>query len=95
HLYRIAQEAVNNALRHSHGDEIRIALVRQQDQLILEVNDNGIGIDPAVSGRLAVPGGTHGIGLRAMQYRASLIDARLQIGPGAEGGTRVRCTIRR
>ncbi|MCI0653790.1 MAG: PAS domain S-box protein [Methylococcaceae bacterium] len=94
HLYRIAQEAVNNALRHSKGAEIRISLVRQQDQLILEVNDNGVGIDPAISNRFAVPGGTDGIGLRAMQYRAGLIDARLQISPGEEGGTRVRCTIR-
>ncbi|MGH8552145.1 MAG: PAS domain-containing sensor histidine kinase, partial [Methylococcales bacterium] len=95
HLYRIAQEAVNNALRHSQCDEIRISLMQEKDRIIMEVNDNGVGIDPAAIGsRSAVPGRTNGIGLRAMQYRAGLIDARLQIGPGEEGGTRVRCTMR-
>jgi PAS domain S-box-containing protein len=94
HLYRIAQEAVNNALRHSQGDEIRIGLARQDDQLILEVSDNGVGIDPAIRMRVGVAGGKTGIGLRAMHYRAGLIGATLHIARRKEGGTRVRCIVR-
>ncbi len=94
HLFRIAQEAVNNALRHSRSDAIRIALGRRADQLILEISDNGIGIDAAVSNLVTLAGATRGIGLRTMRYRASLIDARLQIGPGEKGGTQVRCMTR-
>jgi PAS domain S-box-containing protein len=47
HLYRIAQEAVNNALKHSQADEICISLNQNDDQIALEVSDNGVGIDAA------------------------------------------------
>lgn len=95
HLYRIAQEAVNNALRHSGGNEIQLSLTGQDDHITLEVSDNGVGIDPAFGSRAGVPEDKRGIGLRAMYYRAGLIGATLQIERREMGGTRVRCTVAR
>lgn len=91
HLFRIAQEAITNAVRHSNCNEIRISLNSYHDQLLLEVTDNGIGIDPAISSRAQ----GRGIGIGAMHYRAGLIGAMLHIGRREEGGTRVTCTVLR
>jgi len=86
HLYRIAQEAVNNALRHSQADRICISLRQNGHQIILEVSDNGVGIDAADAARNA-----RGMGLRTMQYRAEMIHGTLQIERRETGGTLVRC----
>ena len=67
HLYRIAQEAVNNALKHAAPSEIRIGLERRVGALLLDVEDDGPGFEE--NARAA-----EGIGLRAMRYRARLID---------------------
>jgi len=94
HLYRIAQEAVNNALKHGHAGEITISLKQSDDELILEVVDDGIGIDEA-STRIAVARKDHGMGLRTMQYRAGMIGGALQIERSPHGGTRVKCALLR
>jgi PAS domain S-box-containing protein len=94
HLYRIAQEAVNNALRHSQAGEITISLRQNDDELILEIIDDGIGIDEALS-RIAVARKDHGMGLRTMQYRAGMIGGVLQIERCQTGGTRVKCALLR
>ena len=87
HLYRIAQEAVANALKHASATEIRIGLARRDGSLLLEVEDDGEGFDNAsVSGE--------GIGLRVMEYRARLIDASFEIGTAPAGGTRVLSRVR-
>ena len=84
HLFRIAQEAVNNALRHGKATRIRVRLARSGENRTLTVEDNGIGIpnevDPGV-----------GMGLRLMGYRASKIGGSFEVERGAEGGTVVRC----
>jgi PAS domain S-box-containing protein len=86
HLYRIAQEAVNNALKHSRTERIDISLTESNDVITMNVLDNGVGIgDERASG--------HGMGLRIMAYRAGLIGATLQIKQGEEGGTLVSCTV--
>lgn len=90
HLYRIAQEAVNNALRHSQADEICISLCQNDDQIVLEVSDNGVGID-GVDSRLATVRKDRGMGLRTMQYRAGMIGGTLHIERRVTGGTLVRC----
>jgi two-component system CheB/CheR fusion protein len=95
HLYRIAQEAVNNALRHSRADQIRISFLQGTDGIVLEVCDNGIGFDPAVMNRTASLGTTHGFGLRILNYRAGMIGGTLRITRGAEGGMLVKCTLPR
>ena len=94
HLYRIAQEAVNNALRHSGADQICIALRQNDDQIVLEVSDNGVGIDVAEDGVVAARK-DRGMGLRTMQYRAGMIGGTLQIERRETGGTSVKCVVLR
>jgi two-component system CheB/CheR fusion protein len=91
HLYRIAQEAVNNALRHSHASQIKIHLSQQDDRICIEVIDNGIGFNDETTPRSRLT--NKGMGLKTMEYRASLIGGRVQIQPVPEGGTCVKCEI--
>jgi signal transduction histidine kinase len=86
HLYRIAQEAVTNALKHATAKEIRIGLERRGDTLVIEVEDDGDGL-PETS----APGG--GIGLSVMRHRAKLMGGTLEIGSPPAGGTRIACFI--
>jgi PAS domain S-box-containing protein len=92
HLYRIAQEALSNALRHGRADRILIALAQQSNQITVAVTDNGVGFDPRAR-RLAAA--ARGMGLRTMEYRAGLIGGTLHIERNERGGTVVRCTIPR
>ena len=85
-LYRIAQEAVNNAVKHGGGTAISIGLGAVEEEVTLTVTDNGAGFPPA-SGR----GG--GMGLFIMNYRAKMIGASLDIRRGARGGTVVICSF--
>jgi signal transduction histidine kinase len=85
-FYRIAQEAVNNALKHATPSEIRIGLERRGGALVLEVDDDGEGFDESA------PGGA-GIGLRVMRYRARLIGGALEIGSAPAGGSRISCRV--
>jgi signal transduction histidine kinase len=90
-LYRIAQESLNNALQHGQADKIVISLLQQDDQIILEVCDNGIGFDPQ---QKQLPGaGGGGMGLRSMEYRASMLGGVLQVVRNSGSGTTVRCIV--
>jgi signal transduction histidine kinase len=86
-LYRIAQEAVANALKHAGASEIRIGLERCDGSVFLDIEDDGEGFDET-----APPG--DGIGLRVMQYRARLIGAALEVGAAPAGGTRVHASVK-
>ena len=86
HLFRIAQEAVNNAMRHGKPRHITIFLrAGQGEQCLMEIVDDGIGIDKKK------PRSADGIGIRVMRYRASLIGGEFSITPRANGGTSVVC----
>jgi len=86
HLFRIAQEAVNNALRHGHPHQINLSLHGEGDSLSLTIEDDGIGIRyPLADNR--------GKGLHIMQYRAEQIGGALQLRRRKEGGTIVTCTL--
>lgn len=85
HLYRIAQEAITNALKHARAEHILIALESESGQPILQVADDGAGFN--LSDR------NEGMGLKTMQYRASLIGANLTISPIDTGGTLVTCKV--
>jgi DNA-binding NarL/FixJ family response regulator/signal transduction histidine kinase len=93
HLYRSAQEAVTNALRHSRADAITISLARHGSAIVLEVRDNGVGLAPTAATRPDTPPGA---GLRAMEYRAGLIGAALQVerSPEAEPWSGACCRRR-
>ncbi len=86
-IYRIAQEALHNAVKHGHADAIRVSLRRERGHVVLTVTDNGIGFPPKASLR-------PGMGLRIMHYRSDLIGATLSIGPAAGGGTMVECRLK-
>jgi len=87
HLFRIVQEAVNNALKHADAANIWIRVFNDADRVSVTVLDDGTGIDSAPEGT----GG--GIGLHLMAYRARLIDASLEIRRRPEGGTEVACWL--
>ena len=83
-IFRIAQEAVSNALRHASATEVRVTLVAGAAVLKLQVEDDGIGLRPRR--RASVRGG---VGLEAMRERSEAIGAELHLGPRSGGGTRV------
>lgn len=87
HLYRIAQEAVSNAIRHGHARHIRLSLTVRDGVLLLHVRDNGRGLP-----RTPHPG--RGMGLRVMRYRAGVINGSLELRREPRGGTSVLCTVR-
>ena len=87
HLYRIVQEAVNNAIRHGKATQILIGLARvKENRHTLTISDNGIGISTEV-----LQNKNKGMGLNSMRYRAEFIEADLAIERGEEGGTVVTC----
>jgi signal transduction histidine kinase len=87
-LYRIAQEAANNAVKHSGGSRLSIELRKKDGLILLVVNDDGEGFDPDC-GR----DGVAGLGLRIMQYRANAVGAALRIEPRRTRGMRVVCEL--
>ncbi len=88
HLYRIAQEAVSNAIKHGKASTVEISLTETNDKTVLAVSDNGIGIASGIQA------GT-GMGLRIMQYRAGMIGAALLVQAQARGGTRILCFLQK
>ncbi len=88
HLYRIAQEALNNATRHAKASAIWIRLEQVDGRLVLEVQDNGIGIQANTR-----PG--KGVGLRLMEHRCAMIGGTFALDPRADGGTCIACSVSR
>jgi signal transduction histidine kinase/HAMP domain-containing protein len=86
-LYRIAQEALNNVLKHSEARNVRLYLRREDGAAMLEVSDDGIGFDPVADGEHG------GLGLGGMEERASLMGANLTIRSNPGGGTTVRVEV--
>jgi two-component system sensor histidine kinase UhpB len=84
-VYRIAQEALTNVVRHAHATAVELSLEHDEDETVLTVTDNGRGLAP---GSLPSP---HGI--RGMRERAMLIGAGLRIAARAGGGTQVQLTV--
>jgi PAS domain S-box-containing protein len=86
HLYRIAQEAVQNALKHSGAETIDIELNSRPGEVRLSVVDDGHGSDADIDTR-------GGLGMRTMRFRASAIGGRLFISRGSGGGNSVVCEV--
>jgi len=85
HLFRIAQEAVRNSLKHARPSHLEIVFSDEGGHLTLTVSDDGPGLPRKRRGP--------GLGLRIMAHRAELIRADFAVEPGAGGGTRVRCRL--
>jgi PAS domain S-box-containing protein len=86
HLFRIAQEAVNNALKHGKATQIRIQLAATAHRIVLQIRNNGKGIGHSSKG-------TRGLGLHIMQHRTDAIRGSLTVKRLPEGGTEVICTV--
>jgi signal transduction histidine kinase len=84
-LYNIAQEALNNALRHAQASAISVYIYCQDGQLSLMVRDNGVGFDTDNS--------STGIGLQSMRERAEAIAAQLSVSSHPHEGTMVQVTV--
>jgi len=86
HLFRLAQEAINNSVKHGKATRVVIALKTASEKAVLTIHDNGLGYrrDQA---------GSKGLGLKIMSYRAQKIGAAFDIQPGKTGGTVVTCSL--
>lgn len=86
HLYRIAQEAIHNAIKHGNPKRIDVSLENVQSHLVLTIRDDGNGIHNIKDQK-------RGLGLRIMTYRCSTIGGHLSIERLDEGGTVVCCRV--
>ncbi len=86
HLFRIAQEALYNVVKHANARNVDISLRREGKMLRLIIEDDGIGLAASTSR-------TSGLGLRIMAYRAGLMSGELKTEPVAGKGTRVICLV--
>ncbi|HHP7238020.1 CheR family methyltransferase [Longibacter sp.] len=94
HLYRIAYEAVNNALQHAKCENVTVALRREGGRLVLEVSDDGVGIPADVNKSSDSMGDRDvGLGLKSMKRRATLIGASFSINGAPGQGTTIRCEL--
>jgi signal transduction histidine kinase len=84
HLYRIAQEAVTNAIRHADASKIEITVGREGERGYLSVRDDGSGFDASVRH-------PQGLGLRIMKYRSELIDSELTVRSAEAEGCEIKC----
>lgn len=84
HLFRIVQEALNNAIKHARADQIQVSVGREGSRGCFTIRDNGNGFQYK-------PDKSTGLGLRIMQYRCALIDAEFKIESSHGEGTEIRC----
>jgi PAS domain S-box-containing protein len=87
HLYHIAQEAVNNAIKHGKADHVAIRLSVIDDHVSLTIHDNGTGLPEHLNAN-------QGMGLHIMDYRARMIGASFNIRKASTRGTIVSCSFR-
>ncbi|ADE12396.1 histidine kinase [Sideroxydans lithotrophicus] len=87
-LFRITQEAVNNAIKHSGATRITLRMAETPQRMELEIADNGCGIS-----KRAAADSNKGLGMHTMYYRASLLGAAFHIAERPEGGTSVTVVL--
>jgi signal transduction histidine kinase len=89
--FRVAQEALHNALRHSGAAEVKVSLTRTPRRVVLVVADDGSGFDPGAVDEARGVGG--GLGLASMRERAAFAGGRLRVRSAPGAGTEVRLTV--
>lgn len=89
-LYRIAQEALNNVMKHARASSARVGLLRDLRQVELSVQDNGCGYNPA---QVKGYGRNGGLGLAEIGERVRILKGKLEIQTSAGAGTSLRVTI--
>jgi signal transduction histidine kinase len=91
--YRIAQEALHNALRHAHPDTVDIELSVAGGDLVLRISDDGVGFDPAATPANGSTTSARQLGLSSMRERANAVGGRLTVTSRPNGGTVVRLVV--
>lgn len=89
-VYRIAQEALNNVAKHAGAQAVEMRLAAGEDAVVLEVEDDGKGFDPAAVTDQSGPGG---YGLPGMRERAELLGGELELGSSRGRGTSLRVSV--
>jgi signal transduction histidine kinase len=89
-VFRIAQEAIHNAVRHAHAQRIDVGLSARNGDLLLTVDDDGVGFDPSAASLRS-----RRLGLTSMEERARAIGGTLTIDSQPGEGTRVRLEVGR
>jgi signal transduction histidine kinase len=84
-IYRIAQEAIGNALRHSGSPQVTVCLSRRQRAVVLDVSDDGAGFDPGTP--------PQGLGLASMRERAGSVGGKLTVTSAPGSGTKIRLSV--
>jgi len=88
HFYRIAQEAITNAIKHGKAKKIQLQMAERDGGFHLNIQDDGIGFTGTQSAH-------NGMGMHIMNYRARTLGAELNVRPGENGGTLVTCSLQR
>jgi signal transduction histidine kinase len=83
--FRVAQEALHNALRHSGASEISVSLARTRRRVILAISDDGTGFDPTLA--------SGGLGLASMRERAAAVGGVLRVSSAPGAGTQIRLMV--
>ena len=90
-LYRVGQEALTNVVKHSEASNAWVRLARENGSVILEVGDDGRGLDAELASERAAAG--H-FGLISMRQRIEMVGGAWEVGRGPKGGTLVRAVVR-
>ncbi|MDQ7065293.1 MAG: PAS domain S-box protein [candidate division KSB1 bacterium] len=85
-LFRIAQEAIHNAIKHGQANQISIELKRKNGNYLLEISDDGVGIPSNIEEAM-------GVGIRSMIYRARTLHGTINFLKNTSGGTLIQCTF--
>ena len=93
--YRIVQEALTNSARHSAGSTATVCVRYREDDIVVQVDDDGTANGPAAAARPGRPskGGSGGNGIAGMTERAHALGGSLHAGPRPGGGFRVRALL--
>jgi signal transduction histidine kinase len=86
HLYRIAQEAINNATKHGKAQNVEVRLSANQSAMSLSIADDGTGFPKTKEN-------ASGVGISIMRYRANMVGGEFEIEERQKGGTIVSCTV--
>jgi len=88
HLYRIAQEAISNAVKHGNAHSVEVKMKESNGHIVMSIKDDGIGF-----GESSQPNKEKGMGIHIMKYRANMMSGRLDILETEDDMTKVICKI--
>ena len=88
HLYRIVQESLNNATKHSKAENVSVVISKKTDSISLSIEDDGVGFDFSKTEKTA-----DGLGLNSISERVNLLNGKLEIKTGLNKGTHILVTL--